>query len=444
MRKALTILVAALCLILGSWGIWAQGEDNSNPAPNVQVVTLSGTIDNGTVGLLEKAVQEANLNLADLLIVEINTYGGYIDSAIAIKDAILSAPIPTVTFVNKQALSAGSLIAVAGEKLYMSPGSTIGAAEARQGEEKADEKTMSAWVTELRSTAEARGKNPDIMAAMADDSLAIEGITEAGKLVTLTDQEALEYGISDGTLNNYTEIAQTFGVSVQGIAQVEETGVEKFAAYVTNPLVSGVLIAVGVVGLLIAIATGSVGVAFILGLISLVLYFAGHMVLDSSGWVAILLFVAGIVLICVEAFVAPGFGLPGIAGIGALIGGICLLADSWQAAAISISVAFVLSCVIIGISMKNKKTRKIWRKFVLHDKTDTESGYTSPNMDNISYMGKEGVTLTPLRPAGEVEIEGNRVDVVTEGDFLAAGEPVVVTTIDGTRIVVKRLKKTEQ
>ena len=111
MRKALTILVAALCLILGSWGIWAQGEDNSNPAPNVQVVTLSGTIDNGTVGLLEKAVQEANLNLADLLIVEINTYGGYIDSAIAIKDAILSAPIPTVTFVNKQALSAGSLIA---------------------------------------------------------------------------------------------------------------------------------------------------------------------------------------------------------------------------------------------------------------------------------------------------------------------------------------------
>ncbi|MDO4542647.1 MAG: NfeD family protein [Bacillota bacterium] len=441
MKKFLIIFLASLCFIFSAQWVLAAQEGSSQEA-NVYVVTLNDTIDNGAAALIEKAVKESNMAMADLLIVEINTYGGYIDSAITIKDAILSAPLPTVTFVNKQALSAGSLIAVAGEKLYMSPGSTIGAAEARQGEEKADEKTMSAWVSELRSTAEARGKNPDIMAAMADDTIEIDGLTEAGRLVTLSDAQALEYGISDATCNNYQEVAVAMGVEEPSFAAVEATGAEKFAAFVTNPLVSGVLIAVGVVGLLIAIATGSLGVSCILGICSLVLYFAGHMVVDSSGWVAVLLFVAGIVLICIEAFVAPGFGLPGIAGIAGLIGGICLLAESWQTAAISITVALVLSCILVGISMKNKKTKNIWRKFVLHDKTDAESGYTSPNMDNISYMGKSGVTLTPLRPAGQVDIEGDRVDVVTEGDFLDAGVDVVVTAVDGTRIVVKR-RKTE-
>lgn len=439
MKKIITLFLACFLILFGSWGIFAANDQESENG-NVVVVTLDDTIDNGSAALVEKAVQEANLAMADLLIVEVNTYGGYIDAAISIKDTILSSPLPTVTFVNKQALSAGSLIAVAGEKLYMSSGSTIGAAEARQGEEKADEKTMSAWVTELRATAQARGKDPNVMAAMADDTIAIEGLTTEGRLVTLSDTEALEYGISDGTLNSYREVAEAMGVEIQGVAQVEASGAEKFAAFITNPLVSGVLIAIGVVGLLIAIATGTVGVSCILGICSLVLYFAGHLVINNSGWVAVLLFIAGIVLICIEAFVAPGFGLPGIAGVISLIGGICLLADSWQSAAVSLGVALVLSCILVGISMKNKKTRKLWSKFILRDKTDAESGYTSPNMDNVSYIGKEGITLTPLRPAGSAEIEGERVDVVTQGDFLGADTPVVVTAVDGTRIVVKRLK----
>ncbi len=433
-RVSLFLLLLCCCLCI-SLGVGAS--DTSSP--NIKVVTLDDTINNSAVSLVEKGIREANLAGDDLLIIEINTYGGYIDAAIAIKDAILSSPITTVTFVNKQALSAGSLIAVAGEKLYMAPGSTIGAAEARQGEEKADEKTMSAWVSELRTTAEARGKDPDIMASMADDSIVIEGLTSAGDLVTLSDQEALTYGIADGSCANYSEVAAAMGIENQGVMEVEASAVEKFANIITNPVVSGILIAIGIVGLLIAIATGTVGVSCILGICSLVLYFAGHMVVDNTGWVAILLFAAGIVLICIEAFVAPGFGLPGIAGILSLIGGIFLLAESWQGAAVSLVVAVILSCLIVGISMKNKKTRGIWKKFVLHDKTDNESGYTSPNMDNVSYIGKEGVTITPLRPAGEVDIDGSRVDVVTEGDFIDSGVPVVVTAVDGTRIVVKRL-----
>ncbi|MEE0775645.1 MAG: ATP-dependent Clp protease proteolytic subunit, partial [Bacillota bacterium] len=180
MKRFLIVLCCMLSIILGSYGIFAaQGS--------VYHVVLGDDIDNGAAHMVKKAIAEADASMADLLIVEIDTYGGYIDSAIEIKDAILSSPVPTVTYVNKKAMSAGSLIAVAGEKMYMAPGSTIGAAEARSGEEKADYKVTSAWVSEMRSTAEARGKDPKLMAAMAEESIVIDGLVGEGELLSLTD-----------------------------------------------------------------------------------------------------------------------------------------------------------------------------------------------------------------------------------------------------------------
>ncbi|MEG1496255.1 MAG: NfeD family protein [Clostridiales bacterium] len=438
MKKFLPILFLCMICILSSVGVAAANE-KSDDKPNVYVVQIDSEIDNTTVDLVEKAIKEANLGMADLLIVEVNTYGGYIDSAISIKDDILTSPIPIVTFVNKQALSAGSLISVAGEKLFMSPGSTIGAAEARLGEEKADEKTMSAWVSELKSTAEARGKDPDIMAAMADDTIAIEGLVEKGRLLTLSDAQALKYGISDGSMKNYGEISTAMGVDMGTVQMVEASGLEKFAAFICNPVVSGMLISIGLLGIIIELLTTAFGVAGVVGVCSFALYFTGHMVVNSAGWVAVVLFILGVVLMIIEGFVTPGFGIPGIAGGISVLASIYLVSSSWQVATISIIVALIVACIIVGISMKNKKTRGIWKKFILHDKTDNESGYTSPNMDNMLYMGKEGVSLTPLRPAGEVDIEGNRVDVVTEGDFIEVGVKVLVTALDGTRIIVKRV-----
>lgn len=437
MKKYAIIFFVLFLLLFSTTGVFAK-EDTSQA--NVYVVQIDDTIDATMADLLNKAIETAKENHAELLIVEVNTYGGYIDSAITMKDAILSAQIPVVTYVNKQALSAGALISVAGEKLYMSKGSSIGAAEARIGDEKADEKTMSAWVSELRSTAEARGKDPNIMAAMADDTIAIEGVIEEGRLLTLSDSDALKYGISDGTMASYETIANDMGVEINDVSTVEASFLEKFASFVTNPVVSGILISMGILGILFEVMSAGLGLGIVVGLGSFALYFAGHIVLDSLGWTAVICFALGMVLLLIEALAMPGFGVAGVGGLLSIFAGVFLLSPSWQSAVVSVVIAVVVALIVVVISMKSKKTNSIWRKFVLRERTDEESGYTSPNMDNVSYLGKSGVSLTPLRPAGQVEIEGNRVDVVTEGDFLDRDVPVVVCRLDGTRIVVRPVK----
>lgn len=432
--KRLWLVFSCLILIfMGSYGLLAT--DGS-----VYRVLLNDDIDNGAVHMVKKSIKEADHSMADLLIIEIDTYGGYIDSAIEIKDAILSSPVPVVTFVNKKAISAGSLIAVAGEELYMAPGSTIGAAEARVGEEKADNKVTSAWVSEMRSTAEARGKDPKLMAAMADSSIVIDGLVGEGELLSLTDTEGLELGICDGKAISVQDICAARSTDDSTIETVEETGVEKIAAFLSNPVVSGLLVAIGVVGIILELLTTGLGAAGIFGVSAWVLYFASHALLNHIGWMAVLFFIVGLVFIILEAFVIPGFGATGVIGMTAILSSIFLIAPSVSSGIITIGVALAAAVMLVVISMKNKKTRNIWKKLILKDRTDAENGYTSPNMDNSSYLGKEGVAISPLRPAGAIDIDGNRVDVVTEGDFLAAGTKVKVIGLDGTRIIVRLVK----
>ena len=435
-----TVFVSVLILLM--LAVCASGVAASSGP--VYIVQIDDTIDRQMETLLDKAIQEANENMAALLIVEVDTYGGYLDNAIEMKDVILQSPVTTVTFVNHQALSAGVLISMAGQRLYMAPGSTMGAAEARAGEEKADEKTMSAWVGELRSVAEARGKDGDYLAAMADSDIVIEDLTAKDELLTLSDAQCLEFGLSDGTMNNYADICTEMGVTATETVMVELSGVEKFANFITNPIVSGILIALGIIGIILELLGMGMGFSAILGICCLALYFAGHMIVSSVGWVAILLFVLGVVLIILEIFVIPGFGVAGLTGGAAIIVTIFLLAPSPTAALLSLIIAVVLTTAVLIFSYKNMKTRKVWRKLVLKDKTDSESGYTAPNMDNEVFLGREGVALSILRPAGAIDIDGQRVDVITEGDFLAAGTKVRVIGLDGTRIVVRAVRESEE
>lgn len=422
--------------------VFCVTSDVSAAEGPVYIVTIDRTMDRTAENLLNKAIDEATKNMAELLIVEVDTYGGYLDNAIAMKDAIMTSTVPVVTFVNHQALSAGSLLSLAGQHLYMAPGSVIGAAEARTTDnEKADEKTTSAWVAELTSTAEARGKNKEIAAAFADSSVVLEGISEEGSLLTISDAEALELGISDATANSYRGVCDLMNVTASEFVQVETTSSERFAGFITNPVVSGLLIGIGIICIVMELATAGFGGLGILGIIALVLYFAGNMILSSVGWLALIIFVVGIIFIILEIFVLSGFGIAGIAGIVAIFASIFILAPTPIYALISLLIAVVVIATIVIVSFKNMKTRKIWKKFVLSERTDAESGYTSPNMDNEQYIGKEGVAISILRPAGTVDIDGERVDVVTEGDFLAAGTRVRVIGLDGTRILVRAIRE---
>ncbi len=434
MKKPILFVLCLLLLFTFSGGVFGAEQGP------VYIVKLDDTIDYAAEDLLARAIQEANLAMSPLLIVEIDTYGGYIDSAINMKDIILSSPVKTVTFVNKKALSAGALIAFSGETLFISQGSTIGAAEAREGDEKADEKVTSAWVSELSATASARDKDPNIAAAMADSTIAIEGVIEEGRLLTLTDVEALDLGMADYAAESYEDIYTVLEITPTTMVEVEQTFVEKFSVFVTNPVVAGILIAIGLATIIIEILTSGFSGLGVIGISAFALYFAGHIILTSVGWVALLLFFLGIILIIVEAFVVPGFGITGIAGIAGILGSIFLVAPTPEYAILSLLIAVVLTTIVLVISIKHMKTRKIWKKLILNQRTDTESGYTVPNVDNKDLLGKEGVTITPLRPAGAIELDGERIDVVTEGDFLAAGISVRIVGMDGTRIIVRVIK----
>lgn len=218
-------------------------------------------------------------------------------------------------------------------------------------------------------------------------------------------------------------------------------GAVPFAQWVTNPFVAGVLIAIGLSCAFIELATASFGIFGILSLVSFFLFFACHLVLDSFAWLALIIFVVGMALLMLEAFVLTGFGFSGLMGILAVFGSVLLLAPDIKTGALTLLVTVVLTILILVVSLRYMKKTNFIHKFILKDRTDSESGYTAPNMDNEKYIGREGVTLTPLRPAGAIKLDGNRVDVVSEGDFLAVGVKVRVIGIDGTRIIVRAVEE---
>ena len=227
---------------------------------------------------------------------------------------------------------------------------------------------------------------------------------------------------------------------VLAVTETDPGFFDHFAWLICTPWVSGLLIALGLSCVVIEVMTSGFGFFGIMGMVSFFLYFAGHMMFDRFSWIALVLFAVGMLLLMLEAFVLTGFGVSGLAGIIAIFAGVFLLSSSVLNGVLTLLVTVVLMIFILVVSFRFMKKKKIIHRFVLKDRTDTESGYTSPNMDNEKYLGKEGITISPLRPAGGVRIDGDRVDVVSEGEFIDAGVKVRVIGIDGTRILVRAVE----
>lgn len=215
-----------------------------------------------------------------------------------------------------------------------------------------------------------------------------------------------------------------------------------FAEIVRTPVISGLLFAIGLSFVLIEIIVPGFGIFGIIGLSAFFLYFASHITVDSHGWIALIVFGIGMLLIMFEAFVVTGFAFSGIFGILAVMASVMILAPTLAEGALTVSIAVLFTILIMVVSIYfMKKNRKFIHKFILSNRTDTKSGFTSPNMDNEKYIGREGYTLTQLHPAGAIKIDGNRVDVVSEGDYIDAGVLVRVIGLDGTRIIVREVEQ---
>ncbi|MCC7242122.1 MAG: nodulation protein NfeD [Acidobacteria bacterium] len=416
--------------------------------PIVYVIPIDGVIDLGLAPFVDRTLKEAGENGAAAVVLEIDTFGGRVDAAVVIRDALLRSRVKTIAFVNKRAISAGALIALAANTIVMAEGGTIGAATpvtmAPGGSaEPVAEKTVSYMRTEFRSTAEARGRPPDLAEAMVDADIEVKGISEKGKLLTLTTAQALEHKVADLGADSLEALLAAVDLEDAEVRRPRQTWAEGVVRAITNPIVSSILMAVGVLGIIIEIQTPGVGLPGAVGILSLGLFFGGHWIVMLAGWEELLLVAAGLVLLGIEVFVTPGFGAAGILGTLALVGGLGLsmvgAGAAWEMVVIAAGrVAASLLLALAGaVAMAGALPRL---RLILKEALTASEGYASPPASDSRWLGRHGTAISTLRPAGIADLDGERVDVVSEGTFIDAGEPIDVIHVDGNRIVVRRTR----
>jgi membrane-bound serine protease (ClpP class) len=413
---------------------------------DVVVVAIDRTVELGLAAFVRRAIED-NPDAA-AIILEVNTLGGRVDAAIQIRDAILEAKPRTVAFIHPRAISAGALISLACDNVLMSEGATIGAAtpiQAGGGQAEAvGEKMVSYMRAEMRATAEANGRRGDIAEAMVDSEVVIDGIVDAGKLLTLDTDQAIKLGIADGRSDDMEAVLEALTLEAPVLVTSELNWGEEIARWLTEPTVSGLLLSIGMLGLMIAFYTRTVGAFTVAGFIALGLFFGGHAVVHLVGWEEALLFLAGVILVILEIFFVPGFGVPGVLGLICVITALVLsligmpinvsfqtglLADAMTRVLLSLLGAFVLALV----AMRMLSRTSFGRALVLEQ---AESGWLSaPAASDLE--GRVGEALTDLRPAGKIVIDGKRYEAASEREFVPRGARVRVIGKDGPELIVR-------
>jgi membrane-bound serine protease (ClpP class) len=425
--------------------------DQERDATLVYLVPVTGTIELGLSPFIERSLQEASDAGAVAAVLDLDTPGGRIDAAWEIIDAVRDATVPVYAYVNRRALSAGAMIALAADGLYMRPGSTIGAATPVTGEgEKASEKMVSALRSEFRALAEERGFDPRIAEAMVDETVEVPGVVEAGRLLTLTTDEAVELGVATGEVEDYPALLEAVGVSTGAVTrEMESNWAESLVRFLTNPAVAPLLLSLGFLGLLIELRTPTFGLAGGVGLVCLAAFFGARLIVNLAGIEEILLLGAGALLILLEVLVIPGTGLAGALGGAAIIGSVVMSMvgsfPTWGAV-LEASAWVMLSLIIVALAafgiFRYLPYSRALSGIFLKSATTKETGYLSaPEREDL--VGQVGRALTDLRPAGTALFGDERVDVVTEGPWIEADSPVKILRAEGYRQVVREIAAEE-
>lgn len=423
----------------------------------VYKIVINGTIDRGLAPYVERVLEEAKTS--DAVILEINTLGGLVDAAIQIRDALLNSETKTIAYINKRAISAGALISLATDHIVMSPGATIGAATPIQLDltgkgNPVNEKYMSYFRTEMRATAEKTGRRGDIAEAMVDAEYEIEGVSEKGKLLTLTTEEALTYGIAEYEAADFEEVLEKFDLNGADIITSEINWAEQVVRFLTNPMVSSLLMMVGFIGLFIEFRTPGFGVGGTIGVVCLGLFFWGHFLVRLAGWEELILFTAGVVLLLLEVLVIPGFGIAGILGIISIITSLALslvgrfdlltFQDLVKMALSKVLAALFGSIILSIVLLRLFPRTSVGRQIILKDIEKTDEGFVAQGSERDELLGLTGIAITPLHPSGTMRLDNRRYDVVTEGEFVEKNSQVTVLEVEGARIVVRKVEHGEK
>ncbi len=432
------MLAGIVCILIGITGLLSGviiGSGESESRGSVYIIPIHGVIDWGVAGFVSRALREAAQANARAVIVEIDTPGGRLDAVIDISAAMLVSPVPVmISFVTREATSAGVLITISAPKVVMAPGSTIGAAEPRP----LTEKVLSYWKSRLRAAAEATDRDPILVEAMADARIEIEGVVEYGRILSLTPEEALAVGLTDYVLADRNAVLRAYGLDRYRLVVIYPAFFEHIASWVTHPIVSSLLFSIGSLAITMAVMTGCWAITAPIGAVALLLFFGGHLFAGLVGWEILLLFAASIALLVAELFV-PG-GILGLLGTGGIIGSVIMAAPSPQEGAIYLGAGFVVSVIGAVVAVKAMGRNRIFGRLVLQHEESVDSGYTAV-LERSDLVGMIGRVITPLRPAGTAEIGDSRVDVVTDGEFIDKDSVIEVRKVEGARVIVRRVRQ---
>jgi len=446
-RLAHTFVAAALgvaTLAMAATGSVSRAQAAaSGTADSVWLVPITSEINSATAHFVKARIQRANKEKPLALLFYLDTPGGQITAMQQIVDAILNdAQVPTLA-VAQNAFSAGALVAMSAEKLAMLPGSSIGAALpitlTPSGAKPVNEKFNSAMRGEFRSVAEARGRNAQVAAGMVDQTIAIPGIATDKELVTLTAQEAVANNIANIQASSVQDALQQWGYGGAAIQRLTPTLSERLASLLTNPIAAAALLVIGIGGLLIEIFTPGFGVPGGLGLVALALLAAGAFIATPAGPLDIVLIIVGVLLLAAEVLVIPGFGVAGVLGIAAVVIAVVRIFQGSAASVLGYSALFggVLVAALLWILPNSKVAAAFRLSTRLTNPPSPVTPDTPWSADRAYLAGREGVALSDLRPAGVARFENERVDVVSEGDFIAAGSRITVLRVEGMRVIVR-------
>lgn len=403
----------------------------------VYKVPISKEVEKGLLAFLTRSFQEAEEANAEAIVLDIHTPGGFTNVAEDIAKLFDSTDIQVIAYINDNALSAGAFLALHADEIYMSPRGKIGAAQVIDSSgNAADVKAHSAWVKAMENAAKSSGRKVDFAKAMAEPDIDLPDYdAEKGKLLTLTASEALAVEYSEGTVQSFEEVLDKIGLKDAEVVSTSETFSESLARFVTNPIVVPILLSIAGLGLVVELYSPGFGVAGTMGIVSLLLFFYGHLIAGLAGYESIALFAIGVILVVAEVFIAGG--IAGVIGAVAIVGSIIMAGGNPMYMALSVLIALAVTAfgAVMIIKIFGKKLH-LFNKIVLMDATDMESGYVS-NVNRTELIGQKAVTSTPLRPSGTIDLKGERIDVVSEGSYIDREKDVIIVKVEGSRIVVR-------
>jgi membrane-bound serine protease (ClpP class) len=425
--------------------LFAQSEKKQ-----VMVMDIKDEIDPRMLRYVKLAFEHADKIKADYIIIDMDTFGGGLQEAKDIVNLIMNSDKPIWVYINTNAISAGAFISIGCDSIYMSKGAVIGASSVvNQQGVLASEKVQSAMRSIMRSTAEAKNRNPKIAEGMvgmvSSDSLSV------GKVISLTTSEAITEGYCEAKVQSIEEILKRNKVENYELHHFKLGATEKIIAFFLNPFISGILILVILGGIYFELQTPGVGFPLFAAITALVLYLVPYYLNGlAEYWEIIALFV-GLLLIAAEVFILPGFGVAGVAGIGLTLLSLVLimlnndffnfefvpLGNIVQASFVAVAglMGSLLLLIFAGSKLLDSKA---FQRLALNDAQNSSEGFTV-NANSQSMLHKKGIAHTVLRPSGKIMLEGEVLDAFTRGEFIEKGEEVEVIGTEGVTLRVKRV-----